>query len=84
MSQHNLTPDQLQALLQYASKRLGTTPEQLAKTVQTGGVEGLQNRLSPEHLAKLQALMNDKEKTQQLINSPKMQQLIQQILNNKK
>ena len=81
MNQQNLTPDQLQALLQYASKRLGTTPEQLAKTVQTGEVDGLQKKLSPENLAKLQALMNNKEKTQQLMNSPKLQQLIQQILN---
>lgn len=81
MSQNNLTPDQLQALLQYASKRLGTTPEQLAKTVQSGGVENLQNSLSPENAAKLQSLMNNKEKAQQLMNSPKIQQLIQQILN---
>ena len=35
------TPDQLNVLLQFASQRLGTTPEQLAKTVQTGGTDAL-------------------------------------------
>ena len=45
----NPTPAQLQALLQYASKRLGTTPEQLAKTVQSGGLEALASHLFHEH-----------------------------------
>ena len=36
-----VTPEQLQALLQFASKKLGTTPEKLAQTVQTGGLAGL-------------------------------------------
>ena len=33
MSDKNITPDQMQALLKFASKKLGTTPEKLASGV---------------------------------------------------
>lgn len=79
MSQ-NPTPAQLQALLQYASKRLGTTPEHLIKTVQAGGLDELAKNLSPNDAAKLQSMTKDKAQAEQLLNSPAAQQLINQIL----
>ena len=81
MSQ-NPTPAQLQALLQYASKRLGTTPDHLIKTVQEGGLDGLAKNLSPADAAKLQSLTKDKEKAEQLLNSPAARQLFEQAMKN--
>lgn len=80
MGNVNLTPDQLQALLQYASKRLGTTPENLARTVQAGGLEGISKNLSPSESAKLNALVGDKQQAQELLNSPEIQSFLQRFL----
>ena len=81
MSQ-NPTPAQLQALLQYASKRLGTTPDQLIKTVQSGGLDELARNLSPADAARLQNLTKDKDKAEQLLNSPAARQLLEQAMRN--
>ena len=59
------TPEQLQALLQFAAKQLGTTPEQLQKTVQNTDVGNL---------------INDPKKVEQLLSSPKAQALIREWL----
>ena len=59
------TPEQLQALLQFAAKQLGTTPEQLQKTVQNTDVGNL---------------VNDPQKVEQLLSSPKAQALIREWL----
>ena len=59
------TPEQLQALLQLAAKQLGTTPEQLQKTVQNTDVGNL---------------VNDPKKVEQLLSSPKAQALIREWL----
>ena len=80
MGNVNLTPDQLQALLQYASKRLCTTPENLARTVQSGGLEGISKNLSPNESAKLNSLLGNREQAQELLNSPEVQSFLQQIL----
>ena len=58
------TPEQLQALLAFAAEKLGTTPEQLQKTVQH---------------APIGAVMNDPQKLQQLLNSPKARALLREL-----
>lgn len=57
------TPEQLQALLAFAAGKLGTTPEQLQKTVQNTNVG---------------ALMNDPKKLEQLLKSPQAQALLRE------
>ncbi len=84
MNDRSITPDQLNALLQYASKRLGTTPEQLAKTVQAGGTDSIASKLPSDKAAQFAALAGDQAKMQELLNSPQAQQLIQQLMNQKK
>ncbi|MBQ6829999.1 MAG: hypothetical protein IJO59_02610 [Clostridia bacterium] len=59
------TPEQLQALLQFAAKQLGTTPDQLQKTVQNTDVGNL---------------VNDPKKVEQLLSSPKAQALLREWL----
>ncbi|HJD24518.1 MAG TPA: hypothetical protein H9694_10320 [Firmicutes bacterium] len=75
-----LTPDQLNALLQFASKRLGTTPEQLAKTVQTGGPGSIASKLPPEKAAQFSSLAGDQAKMQELLSSPQVQKRIEQLM----
>lgn len=74
-----ITPEQLQAVIQYASKRLGMTPEQLAATVQSGGVSALAARAGRENVQKLNALAGDPAKLNQLIASPEVQAFLSKL-----
>lgn len=72
----NLTPDQLAALLQFASAKLGVSEEQLAKTVQTGDTASL--GLTPEANLKLQSLLGSNPEA--LLQSPQVKALLQSLL----
>lgn len=78
-----ITPDQLQALLGYASKRLGMTPEQLAQTVQNGGLSSLSNRAGVGNIQKFSELANDPQRLQQLINTPEVQAFLSKLTGGK-
>ena len=79
MNQPSLTPAQMNAVLQYASARLGVPPEQLAKMVSSGGYEGLASSLSPENQEKLRSLVGDRAKAEAMLNSPQLRQLLSQF-----
>ena len=64
-----VTPEQLQALIAFASKRLGMSPEQLMKTVQSGQAGGVDVRDLAEHPEKAEALMR----------SPQVQALLKKL-----
>lgn len=74
-----ITPEQLQALLNYASRRLGTTPEQLAKTVQTGGLDSLSEDISPETARHIQELVGNPQQARQFLNRPEVQTLLEKL-----
>ena len=80
MADNKLNQEQLYALLQYAARKLNTTPAAMAQALSGGGVENLAAQLSPENAAKLRAMMGDKARAQQLLESPQAQALIQKIL----
>ncbi|MGI6264795.1 MAG: hypothetical protein ACOYJY_04930 [Acutalibacteraceae bacterium] len=80
MSQ-NPTPAQLQALLQYASRRLGTTPEALVSAVNENGLQILADKLSPAEAAKLKSIAFDRAKAEEWLRSPTGQQMLRQALN---
>ncbi|MBQ6707107.1 MAG: hypothetical protein IJN07_06360 [Clostridia bacterium] len=77
MSTNGLTPGQLEALLQFAAQKLGVSPEQLAKTVQTGDSSEL--GLPPDKADKLAGFLNNRSALEQLLRSPQAQQLLQQL-----
>ncbi len=62
------TPDQLQAILSAAAKRLGTTPDRLADT------------LDPATKEQVNTVLHDREKLNALLNSPQAQALFKQLL----
>lgn len=73
------TPEQLSALLQYASARLGVSAEQLASTVTKGGYEGLASSLSDADRRSLERLVGDPQKAQAFLNSPQVQALLKRF-----
>ena len=58
------------------------TPEQLAKTVQGGGLEGL-NNVRPETARQINALVGNPQKAQQWLNSPEVQATLGKLLGGK-
>lgn len=80
MSENQLTPEQMQALLKAASQKLGVTPEKLVQTVNEGRLSDIAPKLSAESRQKLDAFTQDKTQAERLMRSPQMQQLIQKLL----
>ena len=80
------TPEQLEKLVQYASVRLHTTPEQLKATFQQSGLMGLAQQaqgeeiLSGETAAQVEELLRDKDKAAALLNTPAVQAALRQLL----
>ena len=73
------TPEQMQALLQYASQKLGIPPAQLADAVRRNGGEGLAASLSPSSRHTLEQLAGDPSQLQALLNSPQVRQLLARL-----
>ena len=77
------TPDQLEALLQYASKKLGTTPEKLKQTV-SGSADQLAASLPQKEAEHFRAMASDRQKAEQFLQSPQAQQLLRRMKEGKK
>ena len=75
--------ENLQDLINTASQRLGTTPEDLKKASQQGNVQNLLNQLDGEQAKKVQQILNDKEASQKLLNTPQAQALLKKPMGGK-
>jgi len=80
MANNQFTPEQMEQLLNYASQRLGRTPEELKTAFQENGLAGLSSVMSADEAAKAQELIRNKEKAARLLNDPQIQQLLRQLL----
>ncbi len=73
------SPAQMNALLQYASQKLGIPAEQLAATVSNGGYEALTASLSDSSRRALESLTNDPSQLQALLSSEQVKQLLKRF-----
>ncbi len=73
------TTAQLQALVNYAARRMGMSPEALLAAVNKGGLDSLAGRLSPADAAKFKQMTGDSSKAQELLNSPAAQELLRKF-----
>ena len=76
------SPEQMEQLVAYASRRLGTTPEQLKTAFQQGGLSALSDALTPAEASTAEALLKDKDAAAKLMNNPQVQKLLAQLLGN--
>jgi uncharacterized protein YpuA (DUF1002 family) len=79
LKNNKLTSDQLRALVQYASNKLGVTPEQLSKTIEGDQAQQLASQISQADMSKFQALVGDKDKLDKILESPKAQKMIEKL-----
>ncbi len=79
------SPEQMEKLLEYASRRLKTTPQALREAFQNGGLYGVAQQaqgtaaLTPEEAARAQAMLQDRSQIEQLLQNPEVQKLLQQL-----
>ncbi len=72
----NISPDQMDSLMQMASQKMGTDPQKLKEQMQSGNIDGLMQNLTPGQ----QAQMNNPAAIEKLIASPKVQMLLKGLM----
>ena len=77
MSQPN--PEQWQALLRYASAKLGVSEQELASAAANGGYGGLRDSLSESSRQTLDMLAGDPDKIEALFASPAVREMLKRF-----
>ena len=72
-----ITPEQMEKLLEMAASRLNTTPDKLKQTLAQNGLEGA---LSQQDAARAQAMLEDKDKLSALLADPSVRRFLNQLL----
>jgi hypothetical protein len=79
----DLSQNKLQELLKLASKKLGTSPEELQRKLEKNPSDLLKN-LNPQQMSKVKQLLKDPEKAKQMAaQSPQLKQMLDKALENK-
>ncbi len=76
----NISPDQMDSLMQMASQKIGTDPQKLKEQMQSGNMDGLMQNLTPGQQAQINNLMNNPAAIEKLIASPKVQMLLKGLM----
>lgn len=72
---------QMDILLQMAGKRMGTDPNKLKEQMQSGQTDAILGALPKDKQAQIASLMQNPQAVEQLMQNPKVQQLIQGLMN---
>lgn len=79
----NFTDQQLNQLLQMASKKMGTTPEELKKKLMTNNVQETLKGMNQNDAQKVQQVLNNPALAKQLLNSPQAQAVLKNLMGEK-
>lgn len=71
--------NELEKLLQIASQRLGTTPQQLKQGAENGTLADMIAGMNPTDAQNLQRVLNDRDAAQKLLSSPEAQELMKRL-----
>lgn len=74
---------QIENILNSLAQKLGENPKEIKKNAQKGEVGSLLNKMDGKQASKVQEILNDKEKTEQLLNTPQAQALIKKLMGDK-
>lgn len=75
--------EQLQNLLNTLSERLGTNPEELKKSAQSGDIAKTLGNMDKKDAEKIKRVLSDKDAASKLLSTPKAQQLLKNLLGEK-
>ena len=79
----NFSEKQLNQLLQLASRKMGTTPEELKRRLNTNNVQDTLKGMSPDDAAKVRQVLSDPALVKQLLNSPQAQAVLKNMMGEK-
>lgn len=74
---------QIENILNSLAQKLGENPNEIKKNAQKCEVGSLLNKMDSKQASKVQEILNDKEKTEQLLNTPQAQALIKKLMGDK-
>lgn len=75
----NLNPQQIDGLLRMASSRLGVAPEELRRQLESGDIQRMAQKLTPQQQQQMTGLLRDPQAAAQLAQSPQVRQLLEQL-----
>lgn len=76
---NNMNPQALQGLLSVASKKLGTTPEQLQKQLQDGTFDKALAGMPKNEAAMLTQALSNKAMAERILSSPQAQAIYKKL-----
>lgn len=79
MERKNMNPQQVDQLLQAASKKLGVPSEQLRSELESGKYDKVLKNMSQKDSAMLQKVMQNPKMMEKLISSPQAKALYQKL-----
>ena len=79
MERKNMNPQQVDQLLQAASKKLGVPPEQPRSELESGKYDKVLKNMSQKDSAMLQKVMQNPKMMEKLISSPQAKALYQKL-----
>jgi len=74
----------LDALLSMTSKKFGTTPDELKKSLQNGNLDSVMKGMRPEDSASLQKALSDKNLINKIMSTPEAQELMKKMAGKEK
>lgn len=67
-------------LIKQASSKIGTDPAQLKQTIDSGKLDDLLKKMSPNDSKKFQEILNNPQMAQQMLNTPQAQMMIKKFM----
>lgn len=75
----NINPNQLDALLKIAGKKLGTTPERLKSQLESGKFDNAMGNMSQSQSEMFKKALSDPEFAKKLLSTPQAQELYKKL-----
>ncbi|MDF2567382.1 MAG: hypothetical protein K0R90_838 [Oscillospiraceae bacterium] len=83
MNEKNINPKQLDELLKMASKKMGTSPEQLKSQLESGNLKDVLKNSNSKGSNKLNQVLSNPDIAEQLLKSPQARQLLKKLTEEK-
>lgn len=83
MNNLNLSPEKLEMLLNLVGQKTGASPDQLRQQLEQGNFNDTIGKMNPQQGQMLNSLLSNPKMLEQLLNTPKAQQLLRTLMGGK-
>ncbi|WRS27276.1 hypothetical protein U6B65_13235 [Oscillospiraceae bacterium MB08-C2-2] len=75
-----LSPDKMNALINMASKQLGTDPEKLKQQIESGQLDSLTKNMNPAAGSQLSKMLSNPKAAEAMLQNPQVQNMLKKLL----